>query len=103
MIVYNTTFHIDKEILEDALVYLKRNYIPEAIADGVLVQPSLRRIMHATGEGENYAVQFYTTDMDTLKEWLGKEGNLIHRALAMHFGDKMSGFTTLMEVVDWTK
>jgi hypothetical protein len=103
MIVYNTTFHIDKEILEEALVYFKKNYIPDAIADGILVQPCLRRIMHDTGEGVNYAVQFHAANMDTLKAWLEKKGDSIHRALTTYFGDKISGFTTLMEVVDWTK
>ena len=30
MIVYNTTFHIEKDILDESLDYLKRQYIPKA-------------------------------------------------------------------------
>ena len=31
MIVYNTTFHIEKDILDESLDYLKRQYIPKAV------------------------------------------------------------------------
>lgn len=34
MIVYNTTFHIEKDILDESLVYLKKQYIPKAVESG---------------------------------------------------------------------
>ena len=36
MIVYNTTFHIEKDILDESLVYLKKQYIPKAVESGFL-------------------------------------------------------------------
>ena len=32
MIVYNTTFHIEKDILDESLDYLKKQYIPKAVS-----------------------------------------------------------------------
>ncbi|MDR2810597.1 MAG: DUF4286 family protein [Tannerellaceae bacterium] len=101
MIVYNTTYHIDKEILEEALAYLKKIYIPTIITDGILTEPSLMRVMHDIDGGENYAVQFYTTDIDTLNTWLDNGGRSILQAFAARFGNKIVGFITLMEVMDW--
>ncbi|MDR2118584.1 MAG: DUF4286 family protein [Tannerellaceae bacterium] len=103
MIVYNTTFHIEREILEEALAYLKTVYIPKVLAGGVLLQPCLRRVLHAEDGGESYAVQFYAADLDTLTGWLRGEGEPLHRALALRFGDKLTGFTTLLEETDWTE
>ena len=52
MIVYNTTFHIEKDILDESLDYLKKQYIPKAVESGFLQRPCLRRVMQAEeGEG----------------------------------------------------
>ena len=45
MIVYNTTFHIEKDILDESLDYLKKQYIPKAVESGFLQRPCLRRVM----------------------------------------------------------
>jgi hypothetical protein len=104
MIVYNITFHIYKDILDDALLYLTKIYMPEVIAGGFLHQPYLRRILQTEEDaGESYAVQFHVKNIDTLNYWLEKEGNVIHQALLERFGDKVVGFTTLLEEVDWEK
>jgi hypothetical protein len=103
MIVYNITLHIDKKILDEALIYLKKIYIPEITAGGILVQPSLRRVMHTADEGESYAVQFHAADTDVLKDWMCRKGEAIHRALATRFGEKITGFTTLLEEIDCTE
>ncbi|MDH6306097.1 hypothetical protein M2459_002759 [Parabacteroides sp. PF5-5] len=101
MIVYNTTFHIDSAILEESVAYLKNIYIPEAVASGFLQQPCLRRIMHTPeGEGESYSVQFHVKNMDTLEYWLEKEGHGMHQKLTSRFGNKIAGFTTLLEELD---
>ncbi|MDR1201475.1 MAG: DUF4286 family protein [Tannerellaceae bacterium] len=104
MIVYNTTFHIDNDILDDALSYLAKIYIPKVTAGGFLHQPSLRRILQTNEDtGESYAVQFHVKNIDTLNYWLEKEGNIIHQALIDRFGNKVVGFTTLLEEIDWEK
>ena len=104
MIVYNTTFHIDKDILDEALPYLTKIFIPEAIAGGFLHRPYLRKILQTNEEaGESYAVQFHVKNIDTLNYWLEKEGNMIRQALTGRFGNKVAGFTTLLEEIDWEK
>lgn len=45
MIVYNTTFHIHKDIVDECLEYLKNSYIPKASESGILYSPYLRRIL----------------------------------------------------------
>ena len=60
MIVYNTTFHIEKDILDESLDYLKKQYIPKAVESGFLQRPCLRRVMQAEeGEGISFSVQFH--------------------------------------------
>jgi hypothetical protein len=104
MIVYNTTFHIDNDILDDVLSYLITDFIPGVTAGGFLHQPYLRRILQTNEDaGESYAVQFHVKNIDTLNYWLEKEGNIIHQALIDRFGNKVVGFTTLLEEIDLEK
>ncbi|SEG23442.1 DUF4286 family protein [Parabacteroides chinchillae] len=104
MIVYNTTFHIERDIHEEGLKYLKENYIPKATASGFLQAPSLRRIMQtAEDEGFSYSVQFFVKNIDTLNYWLEKEGRGLHTALVNRFGHKIAGFSTLLEDIDWER
>lgn len=101
MIVYNTTFHIDKDIVEECLAYLKEHYIPKAAESGFLHTPRLMRVMNTEeDEGLCFSVQFHVKNVDTLNYWLQKEGTVMHKALANRFGQKLAGFSTLLEEID---
>lgn len=104
MIIYNTTFHIEKEIAEESLEYLKKNYIPQAIASGFLQKPRLSRVMHTAPEdGISLSLQFHVKNIDTLNFWLQHEGHQIHKELVDRFGHQVAGFSTLLEEIEWEK
>lgn len=101
MIVYNTTFHIEKEIKEECLTYLKATYIPQVLTSGFLHSPRLMRVMTAAeDEGESYSVQFHVKNVDTLYYWLDQEGRKMQQMLAHRFGQKLVGFATLLEEME---
>lgn len=101
MIVYNTTFHIEKEIEEVCLAYLKEKYIPEASASGFLHTPRLMRVMNtAEEEGVSYSLQFHVKNIETLSYWLEREGREMQQLLANRFGQKLVGFATLLEEME---
>ena len=100
MIVYNTTFHIEKEHEHAAISYLKSEFIPKAIASGFLHHPHLFKIMHdSEDEGVNVSVQFHVKNIDTLNYWLQQEGRFLHQALVAKFGSSVAGFSTLLEEI----
>lgn len=101
MIVYNTTFHIHKEILAECLAFLKSQYIPRAAASGLLHEPFLRRILNSENEeGESYSVQFHTQDMASLNQWLRQEGGALQQELIGRYKEKIVGFSTLLEEIE---
>ncbi|MDF9831333.1 DUF4286 family protein [Parabacteroides sp. PF5-6] len=103
MIIYNTTFHIANEVLEECLQYLKKTYMPQAASSGFLHNPCLRKVLHAAEqeEGCSYAVQFRVKNIDTLNYWMEREGGQLHKALSERFGSRVVGFSTLLEEIDW--
>lgn len=102
MVIYNITFHVERDIQEEYLVYMKKEFIPRAASCGFLHQPCLRRVMYTPdGEGVSYAIQFQVKNVETLNLWLEQEGNRMHQQLVERFGNKIAGFTTLLEELDW--
>ncbi len=102
MIIYNITFHTDKEVADECLAYLRTIFIPDAIAGGFLRQACLRKVMQTRPEeGDSYAVQFHVKNVETLEHWLDREGKAIHDRLVQRFGNRVAGFTTLLEEIDW--
>lgn len=101
MIVYNTTFHIHKEVLADCLGYLRTQYIPRAVEGGMLSNPYLRRVLSSENEeGESYCVQFHVEDVETLNDWSQKVGRSLQSDLVNRFREKVAGFSTLLEEIE---
>ncbi|MDD6209874.1 MAG: DUF4286 family protein [Bacteroidales bacterium] len=102
MIVFNTTYHIEKEIEEEVLRYITGVYIPAVIDSGRLSEPRLCRILGASDEdegGESYSLQFEAGSIDELEEWYAEQGLALHKALISHFGDRVAAFATLLQPV----
>ncbi len=101
MIVYNTTFHAHNDAVEQFLQWLRREYIPKAIGDGRLTDPRLTLVLNAEeSDGKNYSLQFRAADVDTLRDWYEAVGDDLVEIMASKFGQKVAGFSTLLEEVD---
>lgn len=101
MIIYNTTFNIENEVLEECVDYLKKHFIPRAASSGFLRTPYLRRILHnQTEDAASYSVQFHVKNVETLEYWMQSEGRALQQELVTKFGSKIVGFSTLLEDID---
>ena len=85
MIIYNITFHIEKDIVPECLNFL-----------------CLHRVLPHSEEEEgcSFAVQFRVKNIDTLNYWIEREGQAISRQLIQQFGSKVIGFTTVLEEIE---
>ncbi len=101
MIIYNTTYCIEKDVLGECLEYLKESYIPRAASGGFLMSPRMHRILGGVGDGEaaSYSVQFRVKNQETLEWWLESEGQALQQELVARFGAKVVGFSTLLEEI----
>ncbi|NDV69225.1 DUF4286 family protein [Dysgonomonas sp. 25] len=100
MIIFNTTFHLEDEIHDEGLAFLRQTYIPSAAGSGFLLQPRLARIhrQHEEG-GVSYSLQFHVKNVDVLNHWLTTDGHALQQQLAQRFGNKMLGFVTVLEEI----
>ncbi|MDR3193705.1 MAG: DUF4286 family protein [Tannerella sp.] len=103
--IYHTTFHLDNDIWDDGLLYLKQQYIPRAIQGGLLDRPVMQRVLQdlqedEAGGGVSLCIQFRVEDRETLHRWMQREGAGLQRELSATFGAKIAGFSTLLEEME---
>ncbi|MDU1903287.1 MAG: DUF4286 family protein [Dysgonomonas sp.] len=100
MLIFNTTLHIEDSIHNECLEYLIQVYIPQSLSGNLLEQPSLARIERQHEEsGISYAMQFKTHDIDSLNKWADEIGEYLQQQLVEKFGNKVTGFATLLEEI----
>lgn len=100
MIIFNTTFHVEDELCDDYIRFIKETYVIRAVNSGFLHEPRFARI-HAQHEesGTSYSLQFKVKNVDTLNHWYATEGEALQKELTARFGNKALGFVTLLEEI----
>lgn len=81
------------------LVWLRENYIPKALESGEVHTPRMLKILTDESEGVNYSLQFRVESIEILEVWYRSTGDLLHHEMLKLFGEKMVGFSTLLEEV----
>lgn len=101
MIVYNTTYHVDDEVLQDFIDYIKNVHVKAVVSTNLLTHPQFS-LVHAQHEenGTSYALQFHVENLEILEDWFIKHGQDLQANLNNKFGSKVCGFMTLLEQID---
>jgi len=84
----------------NCLSWLRNHYIPQALTSGELHTPLLTKIISSQNEGVNYSLQLHVADMQILEQWYAQTGDNLHIELTRKFGEKVVGFSTLLEKVE---
>ncbi len=101
MYIFNITFHIEDSIIDEGLVFLKQEYIPKAVQNGMFFNPRICFVLPKHKEdGKNYSVQFYVKNKTILNDWQETVGQPLHKEIANRFGEKLLGFVTVLEELD---
>lgn len=100
MILFNTTYHIEDKVLPQWLQWIREEYIPQALYDGLISSPVLCKVLNHHDTGSSYSLQFKVDSTSTLHRWYASTGNRLQVALQTTFGTQVLAFSTLMEMVE---
>lgn len=100
MIIYNTTFQVSNAGADEFLNWLRTIYVPQALSGGELSCPQLARVMANRDDGSSYALQFRVESLSVLQRWNRSTGKGLRQRLATLFGDRVTGFSTMLDVID---
>lgn len=101
MIIFNTTFLVEDDILDNYIRFMKETYIATASDSGFLHEPRFC-LIHSQHEesGSSYSLQFRVKNVDTLNHWFATEGQALQTELTARFGNKALGFVTILEEIE---
>lgn len=101
MILYNTTFHIDRSIRSDFMAWVKERFIPEAVKDHALSDPMLTRILTVVEpDAETFALHLYADDRADVDRWERTSGQALLSEMFKRWGERALAFSTPMEILD---
>lgn len=102
MIIFNTTFHVENDIHEDFIEYMLQTFIPASTRSGLLQSARLARVFgKEEDEGLSFAMEFTTSDLGLLEKWNTEESNAVYEPLLKRFKEKLIGFSTIMQTIDY--
>lgn len=102
MIVYNTTYTMPNNDARDFVVWVSQSMLPRVAESGLLTRPRLLRILsHRDQETECFSLQFETESTAVLHRWYTQQGESLHRELLKMFDERVVGFSTIMEHVEY--
>lgn len=102
MIIYNVTCNVETDIAEEWLHWMKTIHIPEVMQTGFFAEFKIARILNnQEGDtGVNYAIQYLAGSMEDYETYREKHAPALQRKTLEKYGEKMTAFRTLLEVID---
>ena len=87
MYIYNITSSVDDSIEQDWAQHVRENYIPQALATGVVSSAELVKVIHALGQdsGKSYAIQLRFENLRDLDVFKKEHEVSVERSLSEAF------------------
>lgn len=101
MILYNVTIHVEPEIEQDWLIWMKNVHIPEVLQTGCFAEHKFLRLLNEAPEatGITYAVQYFTTGVDRLEQYLNEFAPELRQKQHDRYENRLIAFRTFLEEV----
>lgn len=100
MIIYNETFVVDNDIVEEWLAWVKENHIPAVIATGAFDSHQILEVLNSPNEGVTFCIQYFTNAVNRYEDFMLYHLNPIHIKHNQQFENKFVVFNTLMRHID---
>jgi len=99
--LYNVTLHVVEEIINEWLVWMKEDHLPEVMASGKFTSFSMYKIKnHEAGDNShNYSVQYIAQNMEDYESYARDFGPALKQKTMEKYGDKIIAFRTILEKI----
>ena len=101
MLIFNTTYKVSSKVNDSWINWTKENHIPFMLNTGSFTMAQISKIIGSEDEeGTSYSVQFHIADMNTLMIWHKNNASAFQNSFAAVFGNEVSFFSTVLELID---
>lgn len=100
MIIYNTTFHLEDNIEELWLKWMKETYIPLLLDTSLFTKHLFCKVLvDESMGGKTYSLQLFVRDMNTYNQYDNEYANKAQAVLKSKWRNQILTFSTLLEQV----
>jgi quinol monooxygenase YgiN len=100
MLIYNITFKVDHEKLNDWMQWQKEIHIPEMIATGCFYDHRFYELLeHEEEDGKTFVIQFYADSKNDYDKYLQNFAAEMKQKSADKWNDHVISFRTLLQAV----
>lgn len=102
MILYNTTFVVDIQVIEPFRSWVLSTFIPRALESGVFFDPLFTKIVPQLPQdetSESFAVQFKAQEMVDAQNWNDTVSLRLVGDIQNVYRDSVLAFSTFMEII----
>lgn len=99
MYIINTTFSVDSTVYDEWMKWMKEEYFTTATKDGQLTSPKIYKVMVEEEQGPTLSVQLQAEKTAYVNAWLTSKCNALTQTMRAKFGDKVLGFTTILQEI----
>jgi hypothetical protein len=101
MILYNVTYNLEKDIINDWLGWMKTVHIPKVMATGYFSSVRLFELLSKEEEeGITFSLQFMTDTIQNIQEFLEHSARLLAEEHNMRYKNKHVAFRTVLQEVE---
>lgn len=101
MIIYNVTIKIQSAILQQWLIWLKEEHIPEILNTGCFTQSNVLQLLETDdSEGPTYALQFHAESKAQYNRYIELFSAGLRKKSYEKWGDQFIAFRSVMQVVN---
>lgn len=99
MYYYNTTFHIEKQQLNNWKSWVKQTYIPQMLEIG-FQKAKILYVVTDEQDSETFSVQLETTDTQLIKNFQNQHEARFRHLLYRQFAQSVLSFSTELQLVE---
>ncbi|GAB3940335.1 DUF4286 family protein [Spirosoma harenae] len=98
MILYNTTYSVASEVADDWLRWMKRFFLPAAMATELPTGHKILRLLtELDNGGVTYSVQLDFHSLEAYQTYLEIHADSLRQRIQHRFGNQFVSFDTLLE------
>ncbi len=100
MFLYNITYNVDRDIEHHWIEWMKKIHLPKVMDTGFFESCKLYRLLKVQDEGVTYSVQFVTTDLSKIEQYLEKNAPLLIEEHNLKYRHKYVAFRTVLQELE---
>ncbi len=99
MIIYNVTCHVDNEIVEEWIEWMRTVHLPEVMNTGKFLSYEFLKVQKhdLSDEGESFAIMYRSQSIEDYNNYVENYAPALKQKTMKKYGDRVMAFRTILE------